>query len=264
MADTYPLTWEEFVRENPTFTSAYHKAWKLLPALFLAVNPQEDDQAGMLILQLMMASISDFDHIMLLSSNNGHFGALKLLRSAFERAVTLKYIAQNPTQADAFVEFDALDWHRVLASIEGSTGMRLSEKSQSNLDRAAEKARKRFKQEPCEKCGLRKQTNWTPLSARDLAKRVGMDYMFFDAFELPSKFIHPTYWGTHQAVQDPPMYNTLKKAHEILIEIILSHQKYFYPGKPISETLQAIVNNFFAIWKFAETDFGLPPGHVTR
>lgn len=64
MADTYPLTWEEFVRENPTFTSAYHKAWKLLPALFLAVNPQEDDQAGMLILQLMMASISDFDHIM--------------------------------------------------------------------------------------------------------------------------------------------------------------------------------------------------------
>jgi hypothetical protein len=258
MPDSDKPSWENFTRENPSFTAIYHKAFKMLPELFLETESSEDDTAGMVILQLMMASISDFDDIMILSSQNSHFGALKLLRSAFERAVTLKYIAQNPAEADAFVEFDALDWQRILIGIEAKAGLRMSEPSQQNLNRAAEQARKRFRQEPCEKCGMRKQTTWTPLSAKDLAKRVGMDYMFFDAFEVPSKFIHPTYWGTHQAAGDAPMYNTLKHAHEILLEIFLVHQRYFRKGELLSQPIEDIVHDFFGIWKYAETDFGLP------
>ena len=169
---------------------------------------------------------SDFDDIMLLSSTNSHFGALKLLRCAFERAITLKYIAQNPKRP------------RLSSNLTPSTGRGFSLASkpnpacgcrngQKNLDNAADRARKKFRQEPCEKCGLRKQTTWTPQSARDLAKRVGLDYMFFDAFELPSKFIHPTYWGTHEAAKRAPMHNTLKHAHELLLEIILVHHRCF-------------------------------------
>ncbi len=263
MPDSDEPSWEKFIQENPTFTAAYYKAWQMLPELFLATPAPEHDAAGMVILQLMMASISDFDDIMLLSSNNSHFGALKLLRCTFERAVTLKYIAQNPAEADAFVEFDALDWQRILVGIESKCGLRMSETSQKNLDNAADQARKRFRQEPCDKCGMRKQTTWTPQSARDLAKRAGMDYMFFDAFELPSKFIHPTYWGTHEAAKSGPMYNTLKHAHEILLEILLAHHRYFHRGERISRSVDDVVQNFFSIWKYAETDFGLP-SHPSR
>ncbi|MGA7561529.1 MAG: DUF5677 domain-containing protein [Terriglobales bacterium] len=258
MSDPDEISWEKFVQENPTFTGAYYKAWQMLPSLFLATPAPESDPAGMVVLQLMMASVSDFDDIMLLSSTNSHFGALKLLRCAFERAITLKYIAQNPKEAEAFVEFDALDWQRILVGIEAKSGLRMSETSQKNLDNAADRARKKFRQEPCEKCGLRKQTTWTPQSARDLAKRVGLDYMFFDAFELPSKFIHPTYWGTHEAAKRAPMHNTLKHAHELLLEIILVHHRYFHGQTQISQSVEDVIQNFFSIWKYAETDFGLP------
>lgn len=258
MPDADEPRWESFIQENPTFPAVYYKAWQMLPDLILATTPSDRDTTGMVLLQLMTASISDFDDIMLLSCKNGHVGALKLLRCAFERTVTLKYIAQNPAEAEAFAEFDALDWQRVLASIEDKTGLRMPQQSRTNLDHAAERARKKFRQQPCEKCGMRKQITWTPLSARDLAKRAGMDYMFFDAFELPSKFIHPTYWGACQAIKSPPMYNTLKHAHEILLETILVHQKYFRPEEQVSQVVCDAVEEFLAIWKFAETDFGLP------
>jgi len=152
----------------------------------------------MVIDQIILALLPDFDDILLLSSHNGHWGALKLLRCAFERVVTLKYIAQNPSEVEAFIDFDSLDWKRILMGIENKTGLRMSETSQTNLDTAVAAARTRFRQEPCETCGLRKQTTWTPLSARDLAKRTGMEHMFFHAYESASKFIHPTFWGTHQ------------------------------------------------------------------
>ncbi len=54
------------------------------------------------------------------------------------------------------------------------------------------------------------------------------------------------------------MYNTLKHAHEILLETILVHPRYFCPAEPISPSVLGVVEDFFVIWKYAETDFGLP------
>ena len=91
---------------------------------------------------------------MTLSSHDGHWGALKLLRSLFERTVTLKYIAQNPAEAEAFRDFDALDWQQILA-IEAKYALRPSEEARSRIVEAAKAARKTYRQEPCSVCGLR-------------------------------------------------------------------------------------------------------------
>lgn len=258
MSDSLEPDWKTFTEENPAFTGLYHKAFQLLPKLAFETTPPESDDAGLVILQLVLASLPDFDDIMTLSSHNAHWGALKLLRCAFERTVTLKYIAQNPTEAKAFIGFDALDWKRVLTGIENNFGLRMPESSQKSLDRAATEARKAFRQEPCDKCGLRKQTAWTPHSVKDLAKRTGMDYIFFEAYEMPSKFIHPTYFGTRGITLSAPMHNTLKHTHGLLVETIVAHQRY--SSGEVSERVMEVVEDFFLIWKFAKTDFGFPRG----
>jgi hypothetical protein len=258
MEDRQEVTWEEFTKENPTFPSSCHKAFKMLPQLVLDAQAQESDRAGMVIDQIILALLPDFNDILLLSSHNAHWGALKLLRCAFERVATLKYIAQNPSEVEAFIDFDSLDWKRILMGIENKTGLRMSETSQKNLDTAVATIRKRFRQEPCETCGLRKQTTWTPLSARDLAKRTGMEHMFFHAYELASKFIHPTFWGTNQITRGADVYNTLKNTHELLLHTMLVHHKYFRDGQRLPEQMVGVIEDFFSIWKFAETDFGFP------
>ena len=50
--------------------------------------------------------VIDCHDILNLSSHDGHWGALKLLRSLYERTVTAKYIEQNPEKADDFFDFE--------------------------------------------------------------------------------------------------------------------------------------------------------------
>jgi hypothetical protein len=135
----------------------------------------------------------------------------------------------------------------------------MSEQSQKNLDERAVEAKKRFKQESCSQCGLRKQTTWTPHSAQTLASKVKMDYMFFEAYIMPSKFIHPTFFGTRNLAKEgpTPIHNTLKSTHCLIVETVLAHQRYFHGNALASELASETVAGFFSVWKYAETDFGL-------
>lgn len=256
-----PNDWRSFTAAMPTFTTLFHKAFQTIPKLVLDTTPPEDDTAGLVIVQLMMASMPDLNDILTLSSHDGHWGALKLLRSLFERTVTLKYIAQNPAEAEAFREFDALDWQQILSGIEAKYALRPSEEARSSIAEAAKTARKTYRQEPCSVCGLRKQTSWTPKSSKELADLTGLAYMHFEGFVLPSKYIHPTYFGSRGTSSDAtPMNNTLKRTHALALETIITHQRYFHPRGPISEAVHELVRDFFSIWGYSETNFDL----VTR
>ena len=104
------LTWAKFKEEHPEFPRLYHELFQLIPALVLEAVPTGEDVPGVVICDLMSASLPDFDDILLLCSYDRSWGAWKLLRGLFERTVTLKYLAQNPAEVDAFLAFDAVDW----------------------------------------------------------------------------------------------------------------------------------------------------------
>jgi len=78
--------------------------------------------------------------------------------------------------------------------------------------------REKFWQEPCAVCGMRKQTNRTPRSSQELAKEVRLEHLYFEAFLVPSKLIHPTYFGTRQVSKEgpTPLPNILKATHAYL------------------------------------------------
>jgi hypothetical protein len=76
------------------------------------------ERADAVVLELMSASLPDFDDILLLCSQDRLWGALKLLRSLFERTVTLKYLAKNKGEIDKFLKYDAVDWDAILSGIE--------------------------------------------------------------------------------------------------------------------------------------------------
>jgi hypothetical protein len=70
--------------------------------------------AARLILKFINACLPDIDDFITLTHCDSHYGAQKILRSLYERTVTLKYIAANPSAAEKFVSFDAIDWDQVL------------------------------------------------------------------------------------------------------------------------------------------------------
>ena len=252
-------TWATMKQTLPEFVEVFRAAFRGIPQLVLETTPAENDDVGMLVIELMMASMPDFDDIMLLCSKDRHWGALKLLRCLFERTVTLKYIAQNPTEAQAFLAFDAMDWRPIMSGIEERFGIKVKPETLERIEAAVKDLREKFRQEPCAACGMRKQTNWTPRSSQELAKKVGLEHLHFEAFLLPSKFIHPTYFGTRLVSKEgpAPLPNILKATHALAVETLLTHQRFF-KGDPLASSLvREAVLGFFRVWKYADSDFGL-------
>src|SRR5207237_4390550 len=64
----------------------------------------------------------------------------------------------------------------------------------------------------------------------DADRKVKLDYLFFEAYAIPSKFVHPTLFGTTNRSQEvpPPIYSTLKVTHCLVVETVLVHQWYFH------------------------------------
>ena len=64
----------------------------------------------------------------------------------------------------------------------------------------------------------------------DADHKLKLDYMIFGAYAIPSKFVHPTLFGTpNRSKEAPPhMYSTLKVTHCLVVETVLVHQWYFH------------------------------------
>src|SRR5205085_2264909 len=145
-----------------------------------------------------------------------------------------------------------------LSGIEKRLGIKAKPETLERIEAVVNDLRETFRQEPCATCGMRKQTNWTPRSSQELAKKAGLEYLHFEAFLLPSKFIHPTYFGTRQVSKDgpTPLPNILKATHALAVETLLTHQRFF-KGDPLASSLvKEAVRGFFHVWKYADSDFG--------
>ena len=246
--------WQQFNTDHPDFPALYHKLFKLVPKLICETAPAK--VSDNLVLTLMEASLPDFDDILLLCSSDRLWSALKLLRSLYERTVTLKYLAQNKTEIDAFLEYDAVDWQEILSGIEKQYQMTPGPEALKHVADKSKQIKSQFKR--CKKCGLPRQT-WTTLDSQSMAKKVGLGYLHFECFKLPSKFIHPTYFGADQVSKDQaaPIDNILKSTHILTLETVLTHQRYFHSDPIASTDVIDVIRDFLNTWKFSKTDFGL-------
>jgi len=254
-------TWEEFLDWRPGFPAMMSKWFRSLASLAANTYPKEDDLVGELILAFMSASLSDLNDLMILTYRNSHHGGQKILRTLFERIVALEYISEHPEDAKRFMDYDAIDWEQVLMGIHAITGINLEEPARTNLAKAAQKARQEYKQEKCPSCKKPKYLGWTSLNSKDMAVRADLDHMHLHAFLIPSKLIHPTFWGMRDAVsKSSPMVNTLCCTHELIVQMVLIHRRHF-AARAITPLMNAAVRDFLSIWTYSETSFG---GVLTR
>jgi hypothetical protein len=251
--------WEQLLKWKPQYPDIIMRLLRTLTRLVIHSHPTEDDAVGHLIVAFISTSLPDINDIMTLTHYDSHHGAHKILRPLFERTVTLKYIVDNPSEAERFLGFQAIDWEQVIVGIETLTGISMEETGRTNLRNAAQKARQEYKQTRCEVCGFTKPTSWSKLNAKDMAFLVGMGHMHLHSFLVASKLIHPSFWGMRETVGDSsPMYNTLNCVHELMVHLLLMHRRHFMTSKaiPLPPTVKAALGDFLNVWVIAQTSFG--------
>lgn len=249
-------TWEEFVAEHPYFPDLLWK-WISVTENLLKVSPtREGDDLGFLICGFTAASLADINDILTLTHAGSRSGAPKIIRSMYERTVTMKYLAANPTEVPAFIGYQSLDWEQVIKECEARSNAKMSDHARSNLANAALEARKQYRGDVCSRCGMRKQTNWTPKSPKQLAEVAGLDHMHFFGYILPSKTMHTTFYGTMEFMKSAaPTYNILNTAHELLVQSILIHRRHFARDHVPTPMMISAVRDFCRTWVYAETSF---------
>jgi hypothetical protein len=251
-------SWEDLLRWKPDFTDVIHRWFQATALLVLKTSPKEDDQIGNLICACLTSSLPDINDIMTLSHKNSHRGAAKILRSLFERTVTLKYLYENPHEVQRFEDFLAIDTEEVITGIAKGIGIHMEEPGRSNLAKAASAARTKYKQDKCPQCKKPKYMGWTGMNSKDMSERASLGHMHLHAFLLPSKSLHTTYWGMRDLVsRASPMVNNLNCTHELIVQMILVHRRHFagvQKGR-VSPMMTAAIRDYLSTWTFSVTSF---------
>jgi hypothetical protein len=251
-----PRSWAEMMAWRPEIPSIIDHWLKSIVLLIIQTHLQSDDQLGDLILGFMTSTHIDANDLMTLSYRDSHYGSQYFLRAIFERIVTLKYLSRNPNKVEGFLNYDAVDWEQILKGIRHLTGMKVGEPAWTNISTRAAEARKKNKQEKCSVCGNQRPTSWTTLNTKDMAEIVGMGHLYLNCYIFPSKLMHPTMWGARNRIRDDnPMYNTLNCLHELLVELILIHRRYFAGKYRTTPLAVAAIRDFLKIWTVSKTSF---------
>ena len=177
-----------------------------------------------------------------LAANGYGSASSKIIRGLYERALTLAYIVQDPTKAERFVRYAAIQEHNLLQSA-------LKVVTQTEFDEAvgppntAAEIRERyhlvkpeFKAPRCRECGATRAQTWD-LDVPAMVHKLGGSYQGFylPNYSIPNLAIHATLasaestlhqeFGSKEAQQEADL-QVLCAVH-LLILVIRSQNSLF-------------------------------------
>ena len=188
-----------FVARSPQFLAALERLITVANKCF-GRNPAPKDHFEDICFWLGHACRQDFIEIVFLAVHGYGGGATKILRSLYERAVTIEYLIKNPEKVGRFVRFAAIQEHRALeAALRAGIKENEIDAAVGPPNTVAE-VRERFNQykgefkaTECEMCGVKTPPSWD-IDLSSMVRQLGEPYnqVFLLANNSPNFLIHAT------------------------------------------------------------------------
>jgi hypothetical protein len=224
--------WEAFNESNPQVIPAIRTAFRHLTERVQRVEDSQSDLKGVSSI-LLIGALNDVDSILTLCCHNKIIGAHQLLRAVYEKVLVAKYLKKNPTEVEDFLDFDAINWTKVMARIK-EPRPQMSPESAANLKARNDDARKKFRQEKCKTCGRTPPHTWTAKDTDTLAKEVDLANRYAFCFLEPTLLLHCTWFGLRPLyAQDASIRlpAILEAVHVLLITGVILHQELYEEGE---------------------------------
>ena len=142
----------------------------------------------------------DFMEIVFLATNGYGAGAMKLFRGLFERALTLAYFVQCPDKVDRFINYGAIQEHRVLEAALKS-GITAEQWDTAMAENPVEDIRSRYRQYKagfeitnCKNCKTTRLAPSWDLDVAAMVHKVGSPFtnVYLAGYAIPNLQIHAT------------------------------------------------------------------------
>jgi hypothetical protein len=208
--------------------------------------------------------------ILLVCGNGESFAAVKLLRSVFERVVTLSYVEQHPDELDHYLNYYWIDQHKLINAVETTFKPGLVEPDRKKeADENYQRLKGYYKMTLCKECGTtRPAVSWTPKDVLTMAKEVGLGDFIVPAYYMPMQHAHPKVKGMLERVtitaggrmvpkerfQPDLADRVLCAAHALVLHALDVQVKHF---KLDGGVLKQANDDYMEIWR-ARTDPSQP------
>jgi hypothetical protein len=207
----------------------------------------------------------DFMELFLMAVNGYGFAAMKLLRSMYEHAVTLKYLHQHPDELQAFFDFDGVQQYKLAKQIMDTFGEgALPPETVATTERKYEEVKKQFMVKSCKSKACSEQrvsVSWSKLDFVSMAKRAGeIGSLIVPGYFEPLRHSHSTFramverlnmdgnqMGFQKESQPEKADQALMTAHNcLLVALEVQKERFDIPG--LDEALQRSVRDWALVW----------------
>lgn len=200
----------------------------------------------------------DYLEIVFLSVHGHLNAATKLLRTLYERALSLAYMISEPPKAERFVRYAAIQEHRMMEAAlrlvpEDTFNQAMAPKtSAAKIRELYQSIKPEFETTLCKKCGTKRtQASWD-IDVSSMAQKVGEPFsrLFLLGYTIPTLSIHATLASTFDGTEegDPSRKNhvTLIVATDIFVQVLRSQNTLFSLG--IDAELESCMEEFRGVW----------------
>lgn len=246
-----------------------HPLWReIMPNLERASNlafartPETNGPADKLIFLFGRLCVEDFMEITLVCHHGYGVAASKLVRSMYEKAVTLYYLHEHPEEAQAFIDYHRIQQDRLLTHVIETFGP-VSIGEIDEVRRRAAEVKKDFMVPVCEHPGASKRLrhSWSTLDFVSMAKKTGeLGTLIVPGYYLPLRHSHPTFAGLKERLeivegnlainpksQPEEADRALMTAHNCLLTSIEVQKKHFGIAE-LEKAIDTCVRDFARVW----------------
>jgi len=241
--------------ETRYFFTTYPKAADALDRLYdtcekVFIRSSESDKPSeRLGFFLGRICVEEFSELVLLAVNGYGIGALKILRTMYERAVHAAYLFNHPELADLFLNYNTVHKrkaHNHLKKIFG-VGTVLPPKDAQALEDDFKTIELDYTEVVCATCGTKRvQGSWTKLDLGSMANDVDDGYaeLYYDCYYKPTLQTHTTVASLEARMSvvdgvltfnDGPQRDQARTAivhgHNLLLKVLETQNSYFQLGE---------------------------------
>ena len=237
---------EDFQRRHPLFRERYPNIITALNTAFVRTASLNEPIDKFVFLYGRLCCEEFFEVLSCCTTGCGS-AALKLLRSFYEKAVTLRYLHDHPEELSNFWDYHHVSTYRLLVPIdetlrEGTVPAEM----RAEVTAKYEEIKERFMVTDCKKCGTKRLNHsWNKLDFVSMAKQCGeIGMLRYPAYYVPLRHTHATVGSLLSRLEDKEIEG---------VSFVSAPQR-----KEADEALMSAQNVIFQVLKVQEEHFKLP------
>lgn len=254
----------EFKQRHPDWDCVFKRLKDCLDMAF-ARNQAMNEDIDAFVYFYGNLVLEDFMEVFILAANGLGFGAMKLLRSMYEHAVTLKYLHDHPDELQAFFDFDHVQQHKLMQQILDTFGAdALPAETVADVKQKYAQVKEQFMVRSCKSntCQEKRVNHtWNKLDFAAMAKQTGaIGTLIVPGYFMPLKHAHSTFRAMQERLEENADHvgfsrgsqpdeadSALSLAHNCLLSCLeVQDQRFKVPGLKVA--IEGCVRDWALVW----------------